>query len=80
MASEADVAVLIANHVGFVVQLKLVFSVKKSLISTAFTRPLVRKIDGAVYLRNASCQILTIRAEHVSHFTVRLMRVVHRGN
>ena len=44
---------------GFVMQLKLVFSEEKRLVTTAFARPLVRKVAGAVYLRNYS-QILTI--------------------
>ena len=51
--------------------MKLVFSGEKCLFTTAFARPWVRKVAGAVYLRNYS-QILTIRAEHVRHFTLRV--------
>ena len=54
MSSEANVALLIANHVGFVVLLEVVFRMKECLITTAFARPLARNVagHGPIKLRN----------------------------
>ena len=54
VSSEANVALLIAHHVGFMVLLEVVFRMKECFIATAFARPLARNVagHGPVELRN----------------------------
>ena len=46
MSSEANVALIILHHVGFIVVVELLFCAKELLVTTAITNPLVRQMAG----------------------------------